>query len=154
MRAERLEAVVWHALTELLQHPDVIPRLPQSWAEAHEQQAASLQAQHEGLRTRHQRLERQSQRLVEAYQHDIISLEELRSRRQTITSELRQLEHERQRLVRSQQQQLHWRQIIDHTERFGPLLGDHLEALSFEDRQVVVQCLISRVVVTGEQVDI
>jgi site-specific DNA recombinase len=154
VRAERLDAVVWHALTELLQHPDVIPRLHQSWAEAHDQQASSLQAQQEGLRTRQQRLERQSQRLVDAYQHDIISLEELRSRRQTITSELRHIEHERQRLARSQQQQMHWQQIIKHAERFRQLLGANLEALSFEDRQVVVQCLLSRVVVTGEQVDI
>jgi hypothetical protein len=152
--SRRLDAVVGHALTELLRHPDVIPRLHQSWAEAHDQQASSLQAQHESLRTRQQRLERQSQRLVDASQNDIISLEELRSRRQTSTSELRQLEHERQRLVRSQQQQMHWQQIIMHAERFGQLLGATLEALSCEDRQVVVQCLISRVVVRGEQVAI
>jgi site-specific DNA recombinase len=154
VRAARLDAVVWHALTELLQHPEVIPRLHQSWAEAQDQQASNLQAQHDGLRTRQQRLERQSQRLVDAYQHDIISLEELRRRRQTIATELQQIEHERQRLIRSQQQQMHWQQIIDHAERFGKLLGANLESLPFEDRQAVVQCLISRVVVTGEQVDI
>ena len=49
---------------------------------------------------------------------------------------------------------MHWQQIIKHAEHFRQLLGTNLEALSFEDRQVVVQCLISRVVVTGEQVDI
>lgn len=91
---------------------------------------------------------------MDAYQNDILTLEELRSRRQTITSELRQIEHARQRLAHSQQQQMHWQQIIKHAERFGQLLGTNLEALSFEERQVVVQCLISRVVVTGEQVDI
>jgi site-specific DNA recombinase len=154
VRAERLDAVVWHALTELLQHPDVIPRLHQSWAEAHNQQASNLQAQHDSLQMRQQRLERQSQRLVDAYQHDIISLEELRRRRQTIATELQQIEYERQRLIRSQQQQMHWQQISDHAERFGKLLGANLESLPFEDRQAVVQCLISRVVVTGEQVDI
>ena len=154
VRAERLDAVVWHALTELLQHPDVIPRLHQSWAEAHDQQASSLQAQQESLQRRQQRLERQSQRLVDAYQHDIISLEELQRRRQTIASELQQIDQERQRLVRSQQQKLHWQQIIDHAECFRKLLSDNLEVLSFEERQAVVQCLIRRVVVTGEQVDI
>jgi len=154
VRAERLDTVVWQALTYLLQQPDVIPRLHQSWVEAQDQQASSLSAQQEGLRKRQQRLERQSQRLVDAYQNDILSLEELRSRRQTITSELRQIDHERQRLAHSQQQKIHWQQIIKHAEHFGQLLGANLEALSFEERQVVVQCLISRVVVTGEQVDI
>jgi hypothetical protein len=33
-------------------------------------------------------------------------------------------------------------------------LGDNVELLSFEERQEVAPCLISRVVVTGEQVDI
>jgi site-specific DNA recombinase len=153
-RAERLDAVVWHALTELLQHLDVIPRLHQSWVEAHDQQASSLQAQQESLQRRHQRLERQSHRFVDAYQHDLSSLEELQRRRQTIASELQQMDQERQRLVRSQQQLLHWQQIIDHAECFRKLLGDHLEVLSFEERQEGVQCLIRRVVVTGEQVDI
>jgi site-specific DNA recombinase len=154
VRAERLDAVVWQALTELLQHPDVIPRLHQSWVEAHDQKDSSLQAQHESLNRRGQRLERQSQRLVDAYQHDIISLEELQRRRQTIATELHQIDQERQRLVRSQQQKLHWQQIIDHADCFRKLLGDNLELLSFEKRQEVAQCLISRVVVTGEQVDI
>jgi len=154
VRAERLDAVVWQALTELLQHPDVIPRLHQSWVEAQDQKDSSLQAQHESLNRRGQRLERQSQRLVDAYQHDIISLEELQRRRQMIATELHQIDQERQRLVRSQQQKLHWQQIIDHADCFRKLLGDNLELLSFEKRQEVAQCLISRVVVTGEQVDI
>jgi site-specific DNA recombinase len=154
VRAERLDAVVWSALTELLQHLDVLPRLHQSWVEAHDRQASSLQAQQESLQRRQQRLERQSQRLVDAYQHDIISLEELQGRRQTVVGELQQIDQERQRLVQSQQQRLHWQQIIDHAECFRKLLGDNLEVLSFEERQEVVQCLIRRVVVTGEQVDI
>jgi hypothetical protein len=33
-------------------------------------------------------------------------------------------------------------------------LGKNLELLSFEERQAVVQCLMSKVVVTGAQVDI
>jgi hypothetical protein len=68
------------------------------------------------------------------YAHDIISLEELQRRCQTIASELQQIDRERQRLVRSQQQKLHWQQIIDHAEGFRKLLGDNLEGLSFEER--------------------
>ncbi len=35
-----------------------------------------------------------------------------------------------------------------------PLLGENLERLSFEERQAVAHCLISKVVITEEQVDI
>jgi hypothetical protein len=154
VRAERLDAVVWQALTELLQHPEVIPRLHQSWVEAHDQKDSGLQTQHKSLQRRGQRLERQSQRLVDAYQHDIISLEELQRRRQAITNELHPIDQECQGLVRSQQQKLHWQQIIDHADCFRKLLGDNLEVLSFEECQEVAQYLRSRVVVTGEQVGI
>jgi hypothetical protein len=34
------------------------------------------------------------------------------------------------------------------------LLGNNLERLAFEERQAVAQCLINKVVVTGEHVDI
>src|SRR2546422_6148468 len=46
------------------------------------------------------------------------------------------------------------RKTQEHAETFRHLLGQNLESLSFEERQAVVQCLISKVVVTGAQVDI
>src|SRR2546425_5313699 len=46
------------------------------------------------------------------------------------------------------------RKTQEHAETFRHLLGQNLELLSFEERQAVVQCLISKVVVTGVQVDI
>ena len=65
-----------------------------------------------------------------------------------------QIEQERQQIAWTQQQTIHWGQVINHAEMFRQLLGTNLELLSFEERQAVVQCLISKVVVTGAQVDI
>jgi len=154
VRAERLDTVVWQALCQLVQHPAMIPRLHQTWAEAKEHHLSALAAQQDHLRQRQQRLERQSQRLLDAYQAEIISLEELQSRRRTLSAELEQIEQERQQIAWTQQQTIHWRQVIEHAETFRHLLGHNLESLSFEERQAVVQCLISKVVVTGAQVDI
>jgi hypothetical protein len=44
--------------------------------------------------------------------------------------------------------------VIDNAATFRQLLGDNLEQLSFEEQQAIAQCLISKVVVTGEEVDI
>ena len=153
-RAERLATVVWQALCQLLQHPEMIPRLHQTWAEAQEHNLSTLAAQQDHLRQRQQRLERQSQRLLDAYQAEVISLQELQSRRRTLRAEVAQSEQERQQVARTQQQTIHWGQVINHAEMFRQLLGTNLELLSFEERQAVVQCLISKVVVTGVQVDI
>jgi site-specific DNA recombinase len=154
VRADRLDAVVWQALNQLLQKPAVIPQLHQSWAHAKQHNLDALTAQQAHLLQRQQRLERQSQRLLDAYQAEIISLDELYSRRRKLTAEREQIEQERQQFAHTQQQTMHWQQIIEHIETFRHLLGDHLDRLSFEERQAVAQCLIRKVVVTGEQVDI
>jgi hypothetical protein len=49
---------------------------------------------------------------------------------------------------------MHWQQVLDHAETLRQLLGENLDQLAFEERQAVVQCLISKVVLTGEEVDI
>ena len=154
VRAERLDTVVWQELCQLLQHPEMIPRLHQTWAEAKEPNLSTLAAQQHQLRQRQQRLERQSQRLLDAYQAEVISLEELQSRRRTLSAEMAQIEQERQQIAWTQQQTIHWGQVIEHAEIFRQRLGKNLGLLSFEERQGVVQCLISKVVVTGVQVDI
>jgi site-specific DNA recombinase len=154
VRADRLDQVVWQALCELLRNPRVIPQLHESWAAAKQQSLTSLSAQQEQLLRRQQRLERQDQRLVDAYQSEILNLEEFKTRRQKLSGELEQIKQERQQLTRTEQENHHWQQIIEHAENFSRLLGQNLDQLSFEERQAVVQCLIRKVVVTGEQVDI
>jgi hypothetical protein len=62
VRADRLEAVVWQALSQLLQRPTVIPRWHQTWARAKQQPDAALAAPRAHLSPRRQRLERQDRR--------------------------------------------------------------------------------------------
>jgi site-specific DNA recombinase len=154
VRADRLDQVVWQSLCQLLRTPSVIPHLHQSWAQAKQEDLSVLEAQQSQLLQRRHRLERQDQRLLDAYQAEIISLSELQSRRQKLSSEGQQIEQESQRLTRAQQQTIHWQRVIEHAETFRRLLGDNLEQLSFEERQAVVRCLLNKVVVTGEQVDL
>jgi site-specific DNA recombinase len=154
VRADRLDAVVWQALSQLLQRPAVIPRLHQTWARAKQQHSSALAAQRAQLSQRRQRLERQSQRLLDAYQAEIISLNELQTRRRKLSAEVQQIAQECEQLDRTQHQTKHWQQVIEHATTFRRLLGTNLDRLSFEERQAVAHCLISKVVVTGEQVDI
>jgi site-specific DNA recombinase len=154
VRADRLDAVVWNSLSELLKNPTVLPQLHQTWTQTKQHDLTALRAQQTQLQHRRQRLERQSQRLLDAYQTEVITLSELQLRRQKLTTELQQLDRELQQLTHTQQQTLHWQAVIDHVDHFRHLLGKNLDRLSFPDRQTVAQCLIKKVVVTGEQVDI
>ena len=44
--------------------------------------------------------------------------------------------------------------MIDNVNLFRQLIGKNLNSLSFEEKQVIAQCLIEKVIVTGEDVDI
>ena len=154
VRADRLDAVVWNSLCELLRTPTLLPQLHQSWVQSKQHDLTALTAQHEQLLQRKRRVERQSDRLLEADQTEIITLSELQLRRQKLTTELHHLDRELQQLTQSQQQTLHWHDVIAHVAHFRQLLGENLDRLPFADRQTVAQCLIKKVVVTGEHVDI
>ena len=154
VRADRLDAVVWKSLSELLQTPVLLPRLHGSWAQTKQHTVTALTAQQEQLRQRKQRVERQSERLLDAYQSESITLSELQLRRSKLQEELHRLDQDIEQFARSRSEALHWQQIIEHADCFRHLLGDNLERLSFADRQTVMQCLIKKVVVTGEHVDI
>ena len=154
VRADRLDEMVWHALDQLLHNPSVIPQLHQTWAEAKQQNLSGLEAQQAQLVQRRQRIERQDQRLLDAYQAEIINLPELQTRRQKLAAELHQIAQDSRQLAQTRQQSVHWQQVIDNTETFRQLLGENLAQLAFEERQAIAQCLISKVIVTGEAVDI
>jgi site-specific DNA recombinase len=154
VRADRLDEIVWQSLCQLLREPQMIPQLHQTWAQAKQQNLSTLDAQQTQLLQRRQRIERQDQRLLDAYQSEIINLNELQARRQKLSVEIQQIEQEIRQLASSRRQSIHWQQVIDNAETFRQLLGDNLERLSFEERQAVAQCLIKKVTVTGEQVDI
>jgi hypothetical protein len=145
---------VGDTLGEFLRTPALIPQLHQAWAQAKPQDRSGCAAQQTHLLQRRQRLERQSQRLLDAYQTEIISLEELQGRRRKMTAELHQIAQELQQLLATQQQTLQWQQVIEPAETLRHLVGENLDQLSFEERQAVVQCLMSKVVIPGEEVDI
>jgi hypothetical protein len=123
VRAERLDAVVWQALGQLLQAPSVIPHRHQTWAAAQQQNLSGLEAQQAQLLQRQQRLERQDQRLLDAYQTEVITLSELQARRQKLTAAWPQIEQERQQWAHTRQQRVHWQRVIDHAAAFRQLLG-------------------------------
>jgi site-specific DNA recombinase len=103
VRADRLDAIVWDSLCELLRRPSVIPTLHQSWAQSKQQDLTALTAQHTQLQHRRQRLERQNQRLLDAYQAEIITLSELQLRRQKLTTEMQQIDRDLLQLTHTQQ---------------------------------------------------
>ena len=95
-------------------------------------------------------VERQLQRLIDAYQAEVLTLQELAPRREQITQRLKGLEQERQQIEQQRDTTMKWEHIASNIEHFRTLLGSNVDRLCFEDRQTVVQLLVEKVVVSRD----
>ena len=151
--AKQVDEIVWQDLCAVLTHPEVIEAallraqggawLPQE-----------LQARRENLRKAHLSVNQQIERLTEAYLAGIITLEELKRRRQdlaqrqeAVTSQVRQLEARA-----AQQPEL--AQVMSTIQEFCQRVQNGLEQVTFEQKRQLVELLIDRVIVSNEEVEI
>lgn len=100
------------------------------------------------------RLDREDQRLLDAYQGEIIDLEELNCRRQQISARRQNLtsQHEQQTRLRAERQaaQEVWAELKAFCER----VNSRLEDASMAEKQRLLQLLIDRVIVGEETLEI
>jgi hypothetical protein len=95
-------------------------------------------------------VERQLQRLIDAYQAEVLTLQELAPRREQLTQRLKGLEQERQQIEQQRDTTIKWEHIASNIEHFRTLLGSNVDHLCFEDRQTVAQLLVEKVVVSRD----
>jgi site-specific DNA recombinase len=147
VRADRLDALVWTLVRELLQDPQTILQEYALWQHIQRGQQGQFQEQLDRIDVQRQHLERQLQRLIDAYQQEIITLHDLSTRREQIAQRLKGFEQEKSNLEQQRDTTIKWERIADNIHQFRALLGSNLDCLSYEDRQAVVQLLVETVVV-------
>ena len=147
VRADRLDALVWTLVRELLPDPQVILQEYALWQQVQRGQQGQFQAQLDRIDGQRQHLERQLQRLIDAYQQEIITLQDLATRREQLAQRLKGFEQERHHLEQQRDTTIKWEHIADNIGQFRALLGSNLDRLSYEDRQAVVQLVVEKVIV-------
>ena len=147
VRADRLDTLVWTLVRELLQDPQIILQEYALWQHVQQGQQGQFQEQLDRIDAQRQNLERQLQRLIDAYQQEIITLQDLSTRREQIAQRLKGFEQERHNLEQQRDTTIKWDRIADNISQFRVLLGSNVDRLSYEDRQAVVQLLVEKVVV-------
>jgi len=147
VRADRLDVLVWTLVRELLQDPQVILQAYALWQHVQQGQHGQFQEQLDRINVQRQHLERQLQRLIDAYQQEIITLQDLSTRREQIAQRLKGFAQERETVEQQRDAAIKWDRIADNIVQFRALLGSNLDQLSYEDRQAVVQLLVEKVVV-------
>lgn len=155
VRAEELHRLVWDEVTKLLRNPEEILRY------FHEQHGKEVGTTFDLARRKLSELERsltvlkrEERRLVDAYQGQVIELEELKERRSAIDQRRKELRDDvkqvEQELGRLQRQGSIREGIASLTKK----LAGSLEELTFEEKQKIIQLLVEEIHVHAGHVEI
>src|SRR5215470_11724458 len=151
--AGQLDELVWADLCALVTDPAQVARaldrarggawLPQ---ELHARQTATRQALGQ--------LDRQQQRLLDAYLAEIIALAEFQRKRDELDRRRAALAARQRQLDAAAAQRLELQAVADGIEAFCQAIGTGLATATFEQRRLLAELLIDRVIVTDGDVEI
>jgi site-specific DNA recombinase len=149
----RLDKLVWDDLRALLSEPTVLEealrRAREGWLSGDERTARCRD-----VRQRRTQVQRQIQRLVDAYEAEVLTLDELRTRRARLEAQVAELAREEQRLAAESVQETQLEGLIARAEEFRVAVARRLDDAPFELRRSLVELLIDRVVVNAPDVEI
>jgi len=139
VRGDLIEPLVWQELTALLQSP---LQLEEAWQKIHaQQQATPTQLSH--WQQRQSLLQKQRQRLLDAYQANALSLDELVERQNPINIELQELKKTLADAAPVQPRRL-------DIDTFTHRIQLALDSADIQFQQEVIRLLIERIVVSDE----
>jgi len=151
VRQDYLEGLVWEAVLELLADPGLVRRELDRRLEERGQSSTTLK-QEERLRREVARHQMAVARLIEAYQEELISLDELRAR----IPELRSRENAAAAQLHALEAQLTeeetYLKLAESLEIFLARLQERARTLSVEERQKVLRLVVREVQVDGDRI--
>ncbi len=151
--AQRLEELVWADLCELLTHPEQVTQVLErvhggNWL------PQELQARQEGLRRAQASLTQQLDRLTEAYLAGVVLLDEYRRRRGDLERRRQTMQEEQQRLEAQADRRKELTGLSRSIEDFCTRVQQGLEQATFDQKRLLIELLIDRIIVTDEEVEI
>ena len=117
---------------------------------------SAVQEQRAGQRiaTRLAGLIRADQRLLDAYQAEVISLEELTDRRRHLANQRRALEHQLEQQRELCRQRAKAQEVLTDLAAFCERIRGRLDDASFADKQAILQLVIERIIVHDDSLEI
>ena len=153
IRADRLDLLVWDDLCRLLSTPQVITEALRR-AHAGELLADDTSERLRQLQRARRKAEQQIERLVDAFTAEVLTLEELKTRRAGLQERIRGLTQQERELRTQQHQQLRLTELDANIADLCHAIRTGLQMLDFTGRRQVLELLIDRVIISHEEVEI
>jgi site-specific DNA recombinase len=137
----------------MLTHPDMIATALYR-AQGGQWLPQELQARRENLRKARVSLEQQMERLTDAYLANVLPLEEYKRRRLELEQRLSVIAEQKRQLEANVGHHDQLAAMVQSIEDFCQRVQHGLSEATFEQKRQLIELLIDRVVVTGEEVEI
>jgi len=145
--AETLEAAVWGHIQGLLSDPEALLAQFRDLVRIDAEGDAGQRAEVQRLEAQLKRLEREEGRLIDAYQAEVISLEELGQRRRGLAERRRALAEQREQQATLRQEASSARAVFTDLKTFCDRIRSRLDGATLAEKQELLQLLIERVIV-------
>ena len=153
--ASTLDSTVWESLCQALSHPD---RLICELRKIQEEKTTTGDFRQKELNRLKRELEKKNkaeERLLEVYKYDEqMTLEQYGHEVQKIRIEKRAIEREKQQIERQVKKTINLEKIEEQIKFIHAHISSRLDMLSFNDKKKIVDLLVDRVIVTGNEVKI
>jgi site-specific DNA recombinase len=149
----QLDDLVWQDVCQVLTHPDMITAALQR-ARGGQWLPQELHARRENLRKARVSIEHQLERLTDAYLAQVFDLSEYARRRKELEQRLQVLAEQVRQLEANVGQRDELAAMVQSIEAFCQHVQHGLAEATFEEKRMLIELLIDRVVVTNEEVEI
>ena len=149
IRADELEPLVWSEVRRLLEDPTLV-------REEIDRRLIALRTEHPAARRRETierdltRANQAVERLIEAYQEQLIALDELRARMPALRKRQSTLQAQLDTLAGELHDAESYLKLADTLEGFLTRLSDGLDQLALEDQQRILRLVVREVLVGGD----
>jgi len=146
IREELLDQVIWNEIVKLLENPRLIEEELDRRLEA-AQKASPTQRRQESLQRDLARVRKSMERLMIAYQEDLLSLDELRSRMPDLRQRERAMQAELQSIATQAHNRAAYLRLAETLSAFLSRLRSSAKTLDVAERQRIVRLLVKEVIV-------
>jgi len=153
IRVQKLDALVWHDMVEILTQPELVTVALQR-SQSGEWLPEALASKQKALQRTQRQIKGQLDRLTDAYLANVISLDEYERRRKPLENDIEALSKQMEQLKQQVVQQDSVAGMVSSLESFCRKIGKGVEQATFEQKRKLVELLIDRVIVTDQDVEI
>ena len=153
-KIEELDAAVWDHVKELMRDPKRLLEQFENYANLASEGEEKERTEAKALEAHLKRLTREEARLIDAYQTEIINLQELKERRQKVAERRKAITDQHEQQARLRRQTAQAREVVKDLQAFCERISTRIEEATFEEKQSILQLLIERIIVGEDTLEI